>query len=288
MLMMCLYVSVKLLSDRIDRLPADILRQCQVRFQQALVNYFPMEHLTPSVLVASEDFERPQVILTGPHGIFTMGAARSTIISGYKSKRLIVAMAPVMSTTWMKMVLRLIGTDDMLPLNHTAVQAEMSGDTTRDLIVIAGGFIELNTGNEIFSTMDDSKWAYWLLQCLRHGYDASFQWIHGATQVYHTGTSTMGMRLLMGTMGIPFFIPSGQYRTPFVAHNDVPMTVCGFRIQVKPMPAADRSSPELHALIQDFHTRVDNLLAKFPADKHRGQAPVVRVSNLTNESTTHQ
>jgi hypothetical protein len=127
--------------------------------------------------------------------------------------------------------------------------------------------------------MDDSKWAYWLLQCLRHGYDASFQWIYGATQVYHTGSGGMAMRLMFGKKGIPFVLPMGKYGTP-IAHNDVPMTVCGFRIPVNPMPTATRSSPELRTLILDFQTRVDDLMRRFPANEAHDQAPVVKVSKL--------
>jgi hypothetical protein len=276
---MSVYVALKLVSDHIDSLPAPILRLCQHRFQEAFYRYFPMEFSTPSVVVSSDDWERPQIILTGPHGVFNMGGIRSIIVTGYKNKRLICAMAPTMAYTWLEPILRLMGTDGMIPLNHKSIQSEMSRETQRDLIVIPGGFIETNTGNEVFSTMDDSKWEYWLLQCLRYGYDASFQWIHGATQVYHTGTYGMKIRLALGKLGIPCMVPIGK-RGTVIAHNDIPMTVCGFRIHVKQLPNANRSSPELHALILDFRSRVDHLIAKYPPNECLHQAPVRMISSL--------
>jgi hypothetical protein len=207
-----------------------------------------------------------------------MGGIRSVITPEYEDKKLVVAVAPTMSYTWFEPILRLTGADGMLPLHHATIQKEMMHNATRDIIVIPGGFVETNTGNEEFSTMDDSKWAYWLLLCSRHGYDVSFQWIYGATQIYHTGTYGMTTRLFLGRMGIPCTMPPrGKYGT-FLAHNDVGMTICSFRMSIPHRPDMSRTSQEFISLLHLFKQRVSELLAKYsPA---ADQAPVRVLSSL--------
>jgi hypothetical protein len=207
-----------------------------------------------------------------------MGGIRSVITPEYKDKKLVVAVAPAMAYTWFEPILRLAGTDGMLPLQHANIQKEMTHNTGRDIITIPGGFVETNTGNEHFSTIDDSKWAYWLLSCSRHGYDLSFQWIYGATQIYHTGTSGMATRLLFGRMGIPCVPPPrGKYGT-LLARNDVDMSVCSFRMSVPHRPDLVKTSPEFVSLLHEFRQRVANLLIKYtPVDD---QAPVRPISSL--------
>jgi hypothetical protein len=170
---------------------------------------------------------------------------------------------------------RMTGLDGMIPLSHTAIQREMRRNAHRDLVVIPGGFIETNTGNEHFSTMADVTWDYWLLQCLRHGYDVSFQWIHGATQIYHTGKGGMRIRLMMAKLGLPCLVPGNV-----LARNEVPLSVCSFRLPVHHVPGATRNSPEFHALVGEFRTRVGSLLTLYPHNLSKGQAPVVMASSL--------
>jgi hypothetical protein len=276
---LCLYSGVKVLVDRIDLLPESYSRTLKIHFRQAVNRYFRLQHLTPSIIVPAEQWERPQVILTGPHGVFNMGGIRSIINPELKDTNIVCAIAPVMAHTWFEPILRLAGSVGMLPLDHQSITSEMSRNKNRDIMVIPGGFVEANTGNDHFSTMDDSKWEYWLLQCLRHGYDASFQWIHGATQVYHTGTYGLTTRMWFGKMGIPCVIPFGKYGIP-IAHNDVGMSVCGFRINVQCVPDSNRSSPEFHALVRDFRTRVSDLLSKYPPNRTLRQAPIKMISSL--------
>jgi hypothetical protein len=180
----------------------------------------------------------------------------------FEDKHLVCAIAPMMAHTWFEPILRLAGTDGMIALNHKSIHAEMSAGH-RDMIVIPGGYVETNTGNEEFATMDESKWAYWLWQCTVHGYDLSFQWIYGATQIYHTGVGYMATRLKAGQRGIPFMYPSGRYGT-LAARNNVGLSVCGFRMSVEHVPDVDRASPAFQGLIGDFKMRVQELLATYP------------------------
>ena len=208
--------------------------------------------------------------------MFNMGGIRSILTPLFEDKNIVCAIAPVMAYTWFEPILRLAGTDGMIKLNHKSIQVEMMGGH-RDLIVIPGGFVETNTGNEEFATMDESKWGYWLWQCTVHGYDLSFQWIYGATQVYHTGVGCMATRLQVGKAGVPLVWPSGKFGT-FAARNDVGMSICGFRMSVVHDPNVDRSSPAFQALIGDFHMRVQELLTKYPPTGK--QSAVKMISSL--------
>jgi len=271
-----MYLLVKTSTDRIGMLPTHYFRILQVRFQRSFINYFTMVRLTPPLTVSKDQWKRPQVIMTGPHGVFNMGGIRSMVTPLFEDKNVVCAIAPAMGYTWFEPILRLAGTDGMISLDHKSIQVEMSS-AQRDIIVIPGGFVETNTGNEEFATMDDSKWAYWLWQCTRHGYDLSFQWIYGATQVYHTGVGAMAIRTLLGQKGIPFVFPLGQFGS-FVAYNDVRMSTCGFRMPVVHVPNVDRSSPAFKELLSDFHMRVKDLLSAYPPTGK--QSPVKMISAL--------
>ena len=275
---MSLYIAGKVASDHFDLLSdttQDVLKR---RFQSAFMAYFRLQHLTPSVVVSVENWERPQVIMSGPHGVFNLGGIRSIMTATHEDKKIICAIAPAMGYMWFDHILRMGGIDGMMPLQHQSIQNEMVR-ASRDIMVITGGFIETNTGNENFATMSDDTWDYWLLQCLRHGYDASFQWIHGATQVYHTGSVGIQTRLLCGKLGIPCMVPSGQYHTP-MAHNDVQMSVCSFRLPVECVPDASRTSPEFLGLVQEFRSRGTDLIARYPPKTAFGQAPLKMISSL--------
>jgi hypothetical protein len=258
----CFYLGVKILTDQVGLLPARHFHTLKVYFQRSFLHYFTMVRLTPSLTVSKDQWERPQVIMTGPHGVFNMGGIRSMITPLFEDKHVVCAIAPIMTYTWFEPILRLAGTEGMIALDHKSIQVEMSSGQ-RDIMVIPGGFVETNTGNEEFATMYDSKWEYWLWQCTKHGYDLSFQWIYGATQVYHTGVAAMATRLQLGQKGIPFTFPSGKFGT-FAAYNDIKMAICGFRMPVVHVPDVDRSSPTFKALVSEFHLRVQDLLSKYP------------------------
>lgn len=268
-----LYALGKVVSDTIDTTSPSGFRQLQIAFQTSFTRYFRMNHLTPSVVVPTSSWSRPQVIMTGPHGVFNMGGIRSILTSDHTEKNIICAIAPIMGYTWFQLILRLAGTHGMLPLDHGSVQQEMSRGT-RDIMVIPGGYVETNTGNEHGATMDSSKWDYWLLQCARHGYDASFQWIHGATQVYHTGQRGLALRRWCGEKGIPCVFPVGQWNTP-LAHHDVQMSTCGFRMSVTKIPDVTRDTPEFRTLVATFRARVHDLVTvQYPPQPSLHQAPV--------------
>ena len=205
-----LYGAIKVLTDRFACLPESTQRALAVHVQRAFLSYFRIEHVTPSVMVRSRDWKQPQLIMTGPHGVFTMGGFVSSMTSDHLRKHVVCAIDPTLiRCCWFEPIVHMVGSMGVIPLRHAAICAEMRS-ATRDLMVIPGGFVETNTGNETYATMDDSKWDYWLLQCLRWGYDASFQWVHGETNVYHTGTVGMRTRLACARRGLPCVWPRGK------------------------------------------------------------------------------
>ena len=258
--------------------PTALRHRLSRAFRRGFLSYFTIEHKTPSVVVSTQEWQRPQVILTGPHGVFNMCGIASILTEDQTDKQLVCAIAPVMVYTWFEPILHMAGSMGMIPLRHAAINKEMTA-AARDLMVIPGGFVETNTGNEHFATMDESKWDYWLLQCLRYGYDASFQWIHGGTQVYHTGRSFMDTRLAAGRLGIPCVLPYGRWGTP-LARNTVPFSVAGFRVPVDRVEGVTRDSKEFLALRGEFRVRVEDLLRTYPPDKVKGQCGLRRISRM--------
>lgn len=243
------YITGKCLTDSIEH--TTMFPYCQRIFQTTFKQFFTLRYLTPTVIVSVTDWTRPQVIMTGPHGVCNMGGIRSIITSDTEpEKNVVCAITPVVNWTYFTPILRLAGAMGMISLNHHNITEEMKR-AKRDIIVIPGGFVETNTGNEKFATMDDSKWGYWVLQCLRHGYDLSFQWIHGATQIYRTGDRFIHTRHWMGRHGIPFILPN------MLPKNTVDMSICSFRMRVETaMPTATKTSPEYLDLLARFQERV--------------------------------
>lgn len=271
-----LYVLVKCMTNNMHyTAPFETLKQ---RFQEGFRRYFQLTPLTASVIVRVRDWKSPQVIMTGPHGCFNMGGMRSVITTDGLDKNIVCALAPAMSYAFFEAIVRLAGLQGMIPLRHSSICAEMLR-SSRDLMVIPGGFVETNTGNEKFSTMYDGTWEYWVMMCMRHGYDVSFQWIHGASQTYHTGTAWMDVRKKFGKYGIPCMWPHGKYGT-LLPRNDVPFTVAAFRMTVPHLPQCTRSDPTVQSTLAHFRQRVQQLLSEYPPCALKNQSPVTHISRL--------
>lgn len=228
-------------------------------FQDGLMRSLQLVHRTPSVVVSTENWKRPQIIITGPHGIFCLGVLRSILTPDHSNKRLVCATAPIMWYSCMHLIARLCGMsgNGILPLKHRHIEREMYRGH-RDIAVISGGFVETNTGNVDFATMHDSKWAYWMRQCMRHGYDISFQWVYGGTQIIHTTSHCLPLRAYMGKLGIPCFVPRLR------VHTDVPLVVIGFRMPVDHVPGIDIDAPAFKQTLQTFKMRVHELMQTYP------------------------
>ena len=156
-----LYCILKILTDRFQYLPTGAQYALSRMFQNACLSYFRIEHATPSVMVRCRDWVRPQVIMTGPHGVFNMGGIVSIMTSDYADKNVVCALDPkLVHYAWFQPILHMAGSQGMIPLRHASITAEMH-IASRDLMVIPGGFVETNTGNEHYATMDDSRWDYW-------------------------------------------------------------------------------------------------------------------------------
>lgn len=267
------YAIIRLLSENYDLAPQYVKKSLERWFMSSFLQYFRMTNLTPTLFVSKRAWTRPQVVMIGPHGVFNMGGFRSFITDDMQPKNIVCAIDSAMQHSWFQPILRMAGSDGMIPLRHSSIEAEM-WRAGRDLVVIPGGFVETNTGSEHTATMDTSKWAYWIVQCMRHGYDASFQWVYGGTQVFHTGDKLMGLRAWMGRRGVPFVFPRGKYGLP-VARNDVPMAVAGFRMKVPHMPGVSRSAPEVAETMARFEARVATLLRRNPPQAEH--APVSRL-----------
>jgi hypothetical protein len=52
-----------------------------------------------------------------------------------------------------------------------------------DALVVAGGFEEASLGSYERNRICRQTWPYWVKRALQHGYDLTFMWVYGGTQV---------------------------------------------------------------------------------------------------------
>ena len=139
-------------------------------------------------------------------------------------------------------------------------------DGVRDLLVIPGGFYELNLYSNDESIMYTGKWSYWILQAVRNGYDLSFQWVMGENKTYLQHTIFNEVRTWCAKMSIPFSLPYGKYGT-LLPRNDHTSYSVAFRMEVPHIHDAKIDS--IRHIIDMFYQRVSALVSQHPKENIR-------------------
>jgi hypothetical protein len=261
------YIFLLKFADYIHKMPFFGFFQNLVRTQ--VQKYFKLEYLTPSVFVSKKDWIKPQIIISGPHGLFSFAIARSITD---KINNCIFGIDNTLTyNPLITMFLKFGGLNGVLGLKHKKIIKELS-NKKQDILVIPGGFVEASSCSETCNTMYSKQWSYWILQAIKNNYDVSFMWVYGGTQTYHQGSFFSKFRTFFAKRNIPMIFPFGRFFS-FIPYNDVPFSVVSFRKTYPHNPNAKLE--DIQNEISDFHTCVFELMIKYPPKEYH--APIKHI-----------
>lgn len=226
---------------------------------QPFVNrYFDIEHLTPNILVEKPNWTKPQTVLGGPHSVFAFALMQS-VFSTVDPNVIVAGHASVVDTPLAFIVAKVWGCEGLLVLKDHNIKREMSL-AKRDILLIPGGFGELNCFTDNATIIDHSKWGYWVLRSVQYGYDISFQWILGGNKTYHSLDFLPCLKEWCAKRNIPCVLPIGK-NLSIIPHNDAQMYLISFRKTLPHDPNANKDS--VRYLLKELHIEVQQLLKRF-------------------------
>eukprot|EP00658_Telonema_sp_P-2_P081309 TRINITY_DN829_c0_g1_i12.p1 TRINITY_DN829_c0_g1~~TRINITY_DN829_c0_g1_i12.p1 ORF type:complete len:254 (-),score=64.08 TRINITY_DN829_c0_g1_i12:300-1061(-) len=226
--------------------------------------------LTPCYTVdnALNPGAKRQVTLAGPHGLFSLGLNRTMHPEGCKMIMFVDNNLAVFNP-FIRMFAKWTGMWDLEGLKHTKVTSALERGEC-DLIVVAGGFVEAAAGTQNANRIARQTWPYWVKQCLVHGYDLSFLWIYGATQVFDQSEESLENRVKLASHSIPAITPFGKFGLPIP--RSPPLRVLNFKMELPHIqaPTPQQVGEWLHKL----ELRVQQMIADYPPPPGVGVAPI--------------
>jgi len=169
-----------------------------------------------------------QVTIAGPHGLFSLALNRTMHPEGCNLVMFVDNNLAVFNP-FVKMFAKWTGMLDLQGLKHSKVQQLMRCNQ-QDALVVAGGFVEAAVGTQEVNRVCRHMWPYWVKMCLLHGYELSFLWIYGATQVFNQSESGMQTRRGLAEKSMPAITPFGKFGLP--VPKAPPLRVVNFRMEL--------------------------------------------------------
>ena len=140
-----------------------------------------------------------------------------------------------------------------------------------DVIVVAGGFEEASLGSYERNRICRQTWPYWVKRCLQNGYDMTFMWVYGGTQVYNQPEAGRDTRWLFAKRAIPAIIPAGPMGVPLVPLR-VPLRCMQVKLELPTI--AEPSAEEVEYWTSQLEAKATALLLEHPTPPGLGLAPI--------------
>mmetsp|Transcript_37119 Transcript_37119/g.44868 ORF Transcript_37119/g.44868 Transcript_37119/m.44868 type:complete len:346 (-) Transcript_37119:699-1736(-) len=265
----------------LSKLPRDtaLFRPFSHLYKTTFATHFPeTRFLTPSVMRTETDPspEKCQVIIAGPHGLFSLALMR--IIPADARMKLFVDNTLATVNPFIPLFGKWSGMKDLDGLQNKKVTKCMkAGD--HDVMVVAGGFEEASVGTGTCNRICRQTWGYWMRKALQNGFDISFMWVYGGTQVFHQPELGVSVRHMFAKRSIPCILPIGKMYLPVPTNTQ--LQVVNFRMQLPHIPDCTREQAREWQV--KFEARVQQLLRDYPPLE--GLAPVMPLKPWLDEKS---
>jgi len=221
------------------RIPRDspVMSPFRKAYRFIFDGHFPDHQWITPDFVANKGPKRLATI-AGPHGLFSLALNR-TMTTEADNVIMFVDNNLAVFNPFIKMFAKWTGMLDLQGLKHTKVQGVMQ-HAEHDVLVVAGGFVEAAVGTQQHNRICRQMWPYWVKQCLHHGYDLSFLWILGGTEVFHQSESSVQTRFNLASLSLPAITPIGKFGLPIPLST--PLRIMNFKIELPSItnPSADQ------------------------------------------------
>jgi len=158
---------------------------------------------------SSSGTTKPMIILAGPHGILLESVVISFARTNPTIRRSVLLAGDRLFASGLfgtGVLAKMVGFDGLVPLVDADIRRTMTVGVD-DILVCPGGIIEGTTGHSTRATLYDGTWAYWVRKAMTHGYDLTFVWVYGGTQMIRQSPMAMTTRERLVRWGIPTILP---------------------------------------------------------------------------------